>query len=93
MSSRISTQGSRTSSLPRQSFEVNFRRSSVKLNNVDFTPNIPQPRYVIHESPSTSPTLSQMMPDKLNQLMVTDRIEPLKNKEYLSKEMHLPKHD
>ena len=35
MSSRISTQGSRTSSPPRQSFEVNSRRSSVKLDNVD----------------------------------------------------------
>ena len=34
-----------------------------------------------------------MMPDKPNQLMVIDSIEPLKDKEYLSKEMHLPKHD
>ena len=40
-SSRISAQGSRTSSPPRQSFEVNSWRSSVKLDNVDFTPNIP----------------------------------------------------
>ena len=65
-SSRISTQGSRTSSLPRQSFEINSRRTSVKLDNVDFTPNIPQPRYVTQESPPTSPTLSQMMSNEPN---------------------------
>ena len=46
LSSRISTQGSRTSSSLKPSFEVSSQRSSVKLDNVDFTPNIPQPRYV-----------------------------------------------
>ena len=45
-SSRISVQGSRTSSPLKQSFEVNSRKSFVKLDHVDFTPNIPHPRYV-----------------------------------------------
>ena len=30
-----------TSSPPRQYFEINSQRSLVKLDNVDFTPNIP----------------------------------------------------
>ena len=42
-SSRISTQGSRTFFPPRQSFEMSSQRFSVKLNNVDFTLNIPHP--------------------------------------------------
>ena len=93
-SSRISVQGSRTSSPPRQSFEINSRKSSVKLDSVDFTPNIPHLRCVTQESPLTSPTPSQMLSDEPNQLMVIDSTEPFQiDKEYLSKEFHLPKHN
>ena len=93
-SSKISVQGSRTSSPPRQSLEVTSRKSFIKLDNVDFTPNIPHHRYITQDSPPTSPTPSQMLPDKPNQLMVIDSTEPFQiDKEYLSKEMHLPKHD
>ena len=42
-SSRISTKEVELPLPPRPSFENNSRRSSVKLDNVDFTPNIPQP--------------------------------------------------
>ena len=44
--SRISTLGSRASSSPRPSYEYKTPRTFVKLENVDFTPNIPQPRHV-----------------------------------------------
>ena len=99
-SSRISVQdsvhGSRTSSPPRHSFEVNSRRPSVKLDNVDFSPIIPYPRYVKQESsPPTSPTPSQMLPpNEPHQLMVIDDVtKPFQiDKEYLSKELHLSKH-
>ena len=63
----------------------NSRRSSVKLDNVDFTPNIPQPRYVTQESPPTSPTPSQMLPDELNQLMIIDSVEPFQIDKDLAK--------
>ena len=93
-SSRIYTQGSRTSSHPWPFFEMSSWKSSVKLDNVDFTLNIPYPRYVTQESLPTSPTLSQMMPEVPNQLMVIDSMEPLqKDKDYLRKELHLPKLD
>ena len=93
-SSRISTQGIRTSSPPRLSFEINSRRSSIKLDNVDFTPNIPHPRYITQESPPTSPTHSQMMHDEPNQLMVIESSGTFKtDKQYLRKEIHLPKND
>ena len=99
-SSRIfvqdSVHGSRISSPPRHSFEVNSRRPSVKLDNVDFSPIIPYPRYVKQESsPPTSPTPSQMLPpNEPHQLMVIDDVtEPFQiDKEYLSKELHLSKH-
>ena len=65
-SSRISTKEVELPLPPRPSFENNSRRSSIKLDNVDFTPNIPQPRYVTQESPPTSPTHSQMMPEEPN---------------------------
>ena len=39
-SSRISSLGSRASSSPRPSFEYKTPRTFVKLENVDFTPNI-----------------------------------------------------
>ena len=61
--SRISTLGSRASSSPRPSYEYKTPRTFVKLENVDFTPNIPQPRYVTQESLPTSPTYSQMIPE------------------------------
>ena len=93
---RIFVQGSRTSSPLRQYFEVNSRKPSVKLDNVDFKPNIPHPRYVMQESsPPTSPTPSQMLPpDEPHQLMVIDEVtKPFQiNKEYLSKKLHIPKH-
>ena len=93
-SSRISTQGIRTSSSPRLSFEINSRRSSIKLDNVDFTPNIPHPRYITQESPPTCPTRSQIMHDEPNQLMVIESSGPFKiDKQYLRKELHLPKND
>ena len=99
-SSRIfvqdSVHGSRISSPPRHSFEVNSRRPSVKLDNVDFSPIIPYPRYVKQESsPPTSPTPSQMLPpNEPHQLMVIDDVtKPFQiDKEYLSKELHLSKH-
>ena len=49
----------------------------------------------MQESPLTSPTTSQMLPpNEPHQLMVIESIEPFQiDKEYLSKEMHLPKHD
>lgn len=93
-SSRIYTQGSRTSSHPWPFFEMSSRKSSVKLDNVDFTLNIPYPRYVTHESAPTSPTLSQMMLEEPNQLMVINNMEPFqKDEDYLRKELHLPKLD
>ena len=95
-SSRISIQGSRTSSPPRQYFKVNSQRLLVKLDNVDFRPNIPHPRYVMQDaSPPTLPTPSQMLlPDEPHQLMVIDEVtKPFQiDKEYLSKELHLSKH-
>ena len=97
-SSRISVQesaqGSTTSSPPR--YSLDSRRPPVKLDNVDFAPNIPYPRYVKQEfSPPTSPTPSQMLPpDEPHQLMVIDDItKPFQiDKDYLNKELHLSKH-
>ncbi|KAL6342400.1 hypothetical protein AAG906_009073 [Vitis piasezkii] len=72
-SSRISiqesAQGSTTSSPPR--YSVDSRRPTVKLDNVDFAPNVPYPRYVKQESsPPTSPTPSQI---KIAQLDLSNK--------------------
>ena len=61
---------------------------------MDFSPNTSQPRCVTKESPPTSPTHYQMMPDEPNQLMVIESLEPFKiDLEYLRKELKLPKND
>lgn len=57
---------------------------SVKLEEVGFTPNILQPRYVNQESPVSFPTPSQMMDNEPKQLLMIKIQEPFEiDKEYL----------